>query len=209
VDSRKRKILIWSIVGGVAIIGITTFFILRKKRKKIKCKQRILFLGNSQTASTRGYVEKLQKECGTDTFKKLAKVGAKSDWILEQYQKEIQSGNKYDVVSVMIGGNDIFARKSIDKTKKNLDTLFGLAKKNKSKVIVLSSPTKLFYSKTEPIHLQLADELEDWLNKNKNVDVFIPITKKTENKELFASDNLHLNQKGQELVFNELNKLVS
>ena len=70
----------------------------------------------------------------------------------------------------------------------------------------MSSPTKMFYDKTTPIHLELADELENWLNKNENIDKFIPIASLTENKNLFASDGLHLNSQGQELVFSELNK---
>ena len=106
----------------------------------------------------------------------------------------------------MIGGNDIFARKSIDKTKKHLDELFALAKKNKIKVLVMSSPTKLYYSKTTPKHLELADELEDWLEDNKLVTKFIPITDLTENEDLFASDGLHINSKGQEMIFKELKK---
>lgn len=206
-NNRTQNIIAFSLIG-VMLIGVTTFIFLRK-RKKIKCNQNILFLGNSQTANRNGYVERLTKQCGTDTFKKIAKVGAKSDWILEQYQNEIDKGAKYDVVSVMIGGNDIFARKSIDKTKQNLDKLFDLAKSNKSKVIVLSSPTKEFYSKTQPIHLELANELESWLNKHKKVSTYIPIGQKTSNANLFASDNLHLNSKGQEVVYEEINKLIS
>lgn len=106
----------------------------------------------------------------------------------------------------MIGGNDIFARKSIKKTKENLDELFKLIKKNKSKILVMSSPTKLYYNKTDKTHLRLADELEKWLGTNKQIDMFIPMTKLTENKDLFRSDNLHINNDGQQVVFKELRK---
>jgi lysophospholipase L1-like esterase len=205
-NSKTKNIL--AIVGiSVIVIGITSFIVIRnRKKKRLNCKDKILFLGNSQTANKNSYVERLQKHCTNTDFTKIAKVGAKSDWILQQFKDEIKKGNKYDWVSVMIGGNDIFARKSIDKTKNNLAELFELAKKNKIKVLVMSSPTKLYYSRTTPKHLALADELEEWLEENKNVNKFIPITKLTENKDLFASDMLHINSKGQELIFKELLK---
>jgi lysophospholipase L1-like esterase len=198
-----KTILTLAIVG-VVVIGITSFIIVRRN-KKLSCKDKILFLGDSQTANSNSYVERLEKKCGS-SFDKVSKVGAKSDWILQAYKDEVAKGKKYDWVSVMIGGNDIFARKSIDKTKNNLAELFRLAKNNKSRILVMSSPTKMFYDKTTSTHLELADELENWIKKNKNIDKFIPITDLTENKNLFASDGLHINSQGQELVFSELNK---
>lgn len=202
---KKNQIILTYIIIGVVVVGISSFFIL-KGRKKISCKDKILFLGNSQTANSNSYVERLSKKCNNNNITKIAKVGAKSDWILEQFKDQINKGNKYDWVSIMIGGNDIFARKSIVKTKQNLEELFTLAKANKIKVLAMSSPTKLYYSKTTPIHLDLADELEDWLEKNKLVNKFIPISSLTENKDYFASDNLHINSSGQDLVFKELTK---
>ena len=196
---KQTKIILYSSVIAVAVvIGLVYVY-----SKKPKCKNKILFLGNSQTANENSYVEKLEKHCNNN-FTKIAKVGAKSDWILEQYQKELNNSNSYDWVSVMIGGNDVFARKSINKTKENLDKLFNLAKKNKSKILVITSPSKINYHKTDTEHLRLTKELEDWLRKNKKVNKFISITKETENPEYMASDNLHLNSKGQNLVFNHL-----
>jgi len=202
VNKRQKTILIIS--ASAIILSLTLFFIVRKRKGgKIKCSDKVLFLGNSQTANSNSYVERLSKHCGSN-FTKISKVGAKSDWILDEYKDEIKKGKKYNWVSIMIGGNDIFARKSIDKAKKNLNTLFALAQKQNSKVLVITSPSKLFYSKTTPTHLQLADDLEKWLKQNKNVDKFISITKESENKDYFARDNLHLNSKGQEMIFKKL-----
>ncbi len=197
---KQTKIILYSSLIAVAVVTIALVYVYSKKPK---CKNKILFLGNSQTANKNSYVEKLEKHCNNN-FTKIAKVGAKSDWILEQYQKELNNSNSYDWVSVMIGGNDVFARKSINKTKENLDKLFNLAKKNKSKILVITSPSKINYHKTDAEHLRLTKELEDWLRKNKKVNKFISITKETENPEYMASDNLHLNSKGQNLVFNHL-----
>jgi lysophospholipase L1-like esterase len=200
-----RNILI--VVGtSVVLLGLMSFFIVRKRRNKINCKDNVLFLGNSQTANTSGYVEKLQKHCKNSNFTKVAKVGAKSDWILNEYKNLVEKGKKYDWVSVMIGGNDIFARLSIDKTKRNLQELFELANKNGSKIMFISSPSKKFYDKSTPRHIELAMELENWVKENKLVNVFIPISKVTANENLFRSDMLHINNEGQEVVFKEILK---
>lgn len=200
----KTQNILTIAILGVVLIGITSFILVNRK-KKLSCKDGILFLGDSQTANSNGYVERLEKHCDTK-FTKLSKVGAKSDWILQAYKDEVAKGKKYDWVSIMIGGNDIFARKSIDKTKANLNELFDLIKKNKSKVLVMSSPTKLYYNKTDATHLRLGDELENWLDTNKKINKFIPMTELTENQRLFSSDNLHINSDGQEVVFQELIK---
>ena len=199
--ARTQNILAIAIVG-ILIVGVTSFIFVKRK-KKVSCKDGILFLGDSQTANSNGYVERLEKHCDTN-FTKIAKVGAKSDWILQAYKDEVAKGKKYDWVSIMIGGNDIFARKSIDKTKTNLDELFKLIKANKSKILVISSPSKLYYGKTDKTHLRLADELEGWLDTNKQIDKFIPISELTENEKFFRSDKLHINNDGQEVVFKEL-----
>ena len=200
----KTQNILAIIIVGVVVVGITSF-VLIKRKKKLSCKDGILFLGDSQTANKNGYVERLEKHCDTK-FTKISKVGAKSDWILQAYKDEVAKGKKYDWVSIMIGGNDIFARKSIDKTKTNLNELFDLINKNKSKVLVMSSPTKLYYGRTDNTHLRLADELESWLDTNKQIDKFIPMTELTENENLFRSDKLHINNDGQEVVFEELRK---
>ena len=201
-----KKILI-IVSASVLALGLMSFFIIRRK-SKINCKDKVLFLGNSQTANKNGYVEKLQEHCGNNDFTKVSKVGAKSDWILNEYKELLSKGENFDWVSVMIGGNDVFARLNIDKTKQNLQALFELAKKNGSKVLFISSPSKKFYDKTTTRHLELALELENWVKENKLVNAFVPMAKLTSNKDLFRSDMLHINDKGQEVVFNEVIKKV-
>lgn len=203
---KNKKLLIIS--TSILLAGITLVLLIKKYKSRIKCNSSVLFLGNSQTANNNSYVEKLSKYCN-NSFTKIAKAGAKSDWILEKYKEQIGKGNKYDWISVMIGGNDIFARKSIDKTKSNLTQLFQLAKQNKSKILVISSPSKLNYYKTDPQHLALANELEKWLKRNKLITKYISISKETENPSYMASDNLHLNNSGQNLVYSKVLKNIS
>ncbi len=200
----KRTIIVISVVGVLAL-GLLSFIVVKRKNK-VGCNDSILFLGNSQTATSDGYVERYIKKCGNTNVTKVAKVGAKSDWILDKYKEELAKGNRYDWVSVMIGGNDIFARKSIVKTKENLEQLFRLVKDSGSKLLVMTSPSKSFYPPTDATHLRLGNELEMWLSENKLINKFIPLTQKTNNQSLFKSDNLHLNSKGQDVVFEELLK---
>ena len=203
---RSTKNILIIVGSSVVLLGLMSFFIARKRRNKIDCKDNVLFLGNSQTANSSGYVEKLQKHCKNSNFTKVAKVGAKSDWILNEYKSLIEKGKEYDWVSIMIGGNDIFARLKIDKTKQNLQEIFELAKKNGSKIMFISSPSKKFYDRSTPKHLELAMELENWVKENKLVNVFVPITDITSKQELFRSDMLHINNEGQEVVFKEILK---
>ena len=56
---RTQNILTIAIIG-VVLIGITSFVLLNRK-KKLSCKDGILFLGDSQTANKNGYVERLEK----------------------------------------------------------------------------------------------------------------------------------------------------
>ena len=70
----------------------------------------------------------------------------------------------------------------------------------------ISSPSKKFYDRSTPKHLELAMELENWVKENKLVNVFVPISDITSKQELFRSDMLHINNEGQEVVFKEILK---
>ena len=195
---------------SILVIGMTATAVVMilKRRKKYGCKNSFLFLGNSQTANSNGYVEKMKAKCPNAHIKKISKVGAKSDWILNEYKKELSSGGKYDVVNILIGVNDIFARNSIEKAKANIQEILDLAKANGSKVVFIGSPTSMFYSKTNPTHLRLAEDLEEWARKNKGVQHFVDIKPSTERQDVFAPDLLHLNNKGHEIIFNLYDKKV-
>ena len=197
------------IITGVIFISVSSFLLvkhIRNKSKKISCNDTILFLGDSQTATSNGYVERYIRKCGNSKVKKIAQVGAKSEWVLEKYKEDLSKGNTYKWVSVMIGVNDVFARKSTEQTKRNLSELFRLVKSNGSKLLVMSSPSVAFYPVSDETHLSLSNDLEKWLSENKKIDKFIPLIKKTNNASLFQSDGLHINSKGQDVVFNELLK---
>ena len=193
------NIWIWIGIGSFVAIGLTSFILLSKR--KFSCNNSFLFLGNSHTAHTSSYADFFSKNCVDGHINKIAKVGSQSGWILDEYKKELAKGNHYDLVTVMIGVNDIFARRSIDKTKINIDELIDLAKSDNSKIVFLSSPNIKFYAKTTPQHNELYADLEDYLKNKKGVHKFISTEIATDDINLFARDNLHLTSKGHEAIY--------
>ena len=91
----------------MAGVGIVYYF-NKSKEKNINS---ILFIGDSNTVANYSYADKLRQSFPNLKVKKIAKVGEKTDWALNELQKEL-SKNKYDIVAVLIGSNDIYALNS-------------------------------------------------------------------------------------------------
>ena len=116
--TRVQKILIISAFSIVAI-GLSVFFIARRKRNKVTMKnkspKRILIVGDSQSAikDSNGnkisytYPNILQKELAPQgiTIDVLASVGKTTDWMKNNLPSQLAK-NKYDRVIIYGGGND-------------------------------------------------------------------------------------------------------
>ncbi len=204
----------YKILIGVASAGLITWGFIALHRRmskvgsKISCNSKFLFIGDSTTAGASSYADKLKENCPDISIKKLAKSGEKTDWMLDQFNEEIKTGVKYDVITILGMSNDIFARQSIDKTKVNLQAMYDKAKQMGAKVVAITAPNKSFYSATKEIHRTLINELTDWIKNNKSVDVFIDLGAMSSDQKLFASDNQHLNGTGHEMLKNEFVKKV-
>jgi len=206
----KNKFVIGGIVlvSAIAVTAIT-YFTIKKLTKKDLSKGSFLFIGDSTTANSNGYVEKIQDKFPNATIKKIAKVGEKTDWMLSELKKELATGAKYDVISTLGGSNDIFSSLRIDKAEANLDEIYSLAKKNGALVVAITPPNKSFYPATTDKHRQLISDFDKWIKANKKVDVFIDLDKLVDKKELFASDFQHINNEGHEILAdNYLKKLA-
>lgn len=206
----KKKFLIGGIflVSAIAVTAIT-YFTIKKITKKDLSKGRFLFIGDSTTANSNGYVEKIRAKFPNAIIKKIAKVGEKTDWMLDQLKKELSTGVKYDVISILGGSNDIFSTLRIDNAKSNLDEMYSLAKKNGAKVIAITPPSKLFFPSTNDKHRQLISDFNKWIKSNKKVDIFIDLENLVNKKELFASDFQHINNKGHEILAQDYIKNLS
>lgn len=183
-----------AIILPVALAGLGYVAYARYERKKLLNKVRkVLFLGDSQTVPNTSYADLVSNALGWQ-YDKSAVVGAKSDWILNRYRENIQP---YDAVVVMIGGNDVWATGKGDKAIQNLAEIKRLARQRNHLLIFVSPPSKIFYS-TDPTKLFEYNKIAQWMKQNG--DLFVDGTKLTENQSLFASDNLHLNNDGQQSI---------
>jgi lysophospholipase L1-like esterase len=158
-----------------------------------------LFIGDSNTAGSTSYADKFMGKCKNPKNKKIAKSGAKTSWMLPELEKELQT-NKYDVITILAGSNDIFARLSIKEAKENMNKMLEMAQKHGAKTIVITPPFKGHFSKTTDKHWALIGEWNKFLKDHTIPSKFIDFSKIVQDKELFASDNQHVNSKGHQVL---------
>ena len=137
----KNIIIIGSIITVILIIVIV--YLLRKP--KTTTVKSILALGDSNTLANFSYADQLQKQFPNVKIKKIAQNGANSSWMKSQLEQELKN-NKYDIISILAGSNDIYGGVSADLTKANLDYIYNLAHSKGSKVIGITPPNKDFYN---------------------------------------------------------------
>lgn len=200
--NRNIKIVLGGLIGG-AVIGFGLIYLSKKYGKgsingKIKS---ILFIGDSNTAANYSYADQLKKDFPNLTIKKIAKVGEKTDWMKSELEKELKN-NKYDIVAILGGSNDIYAGRKLDSTKADLDYMYNLIHSKGAKVLGVTPPNKDYYvNKTEDKQKQLSN-LIDWMKSNKNIDYLIDFHKITADKKYFSSGDgyLHANSSAHNIL---------
>ena len=194
---KTKNIVIIGIIV-ITILLFTVFFLSREKKSLLRTKapvKSILAVGDSNTLANFSYADQLQKMFPGIKIKKIAQNGANTSWIKTQLEQELKN-NKYDVVSVLGGSNDIYGGVNLNTTKSNLDYMYKLSHSKGAKVIAISPPNKDFYTnKTDQKQILLSD-LVNWMGNNKNVDYFIDFHKITNNKNLFSSSDGFLHPQG-------------
>lgn len=150
----------------------------------------ILFVGDSNTAANFSYADKLKKQFPYLRVKKIAQNGAKTDWMLSQLKEELAK-NKYDVVVVLSGSNDIYATNSIDSAKKNMASMYKVAHDNGSKVLAVAPPNKNWYEKRTEQKQKLLKDLVSWVMSS-NADYKINFWEITNDKKYFTSADGYL-----------------
>lgn len=197
----KNKFIIGGIILVSAItVAAATYYTIKKLTKKDLSRGRFLFIGDSTTANPNGYVEKIQAKFPNAKIKKIAKVGEKTDWMLQKLKDELATGAKYDVITFLGGSNNIFGTLRIDKAESDLDEMYSLAKKNGALVVAITPPNKAFFPNTTDKHRQLISDFNKWIKSNKKIDVIVDLNNIVNKKELFASDFQHINNKGHEIL---------
>jgi len=147
----------------------------------------------------------------------IAKTGWRTDHLLKAMQSELNPTTKYDLVSVLIGVNNQFQRKSIETYENDLRTLFDQAiaysKKGKAGVFVLSIPDYGATPYGAPRAESIGQAIDKWNAVYQKVSReyqlpwydITPISRKaTENKSLIAGDGLHPSGKMYQLWVTEM-----
>lgn len=198
-DKKETAIIISSlIISGVAVAYFynkyykkTPEIISSLPPQKSDAVKSILFVGDSNTEAPWSYADKIKKMYPNISVKKIAKHSMKTDWILNELQKELAK-NKYDVVSVLGGSNDIYATGKNDTAKTNLEKMYQISKGAGSKFVIVAPPNKNFYANATP---EKQKSLQDLLNWEKNIapkDHFIDFWTMTNNKTLFSKGDGYL-----------------
>lgn len=209
-------------IGAAAVIGLIGW--LTKPlwapavKKAVKgpladCNKSFLFVGDSLTAYTQSYADQLRSVCPQFNYKKAAKSGEKTDWMLTQLTAALAS-SKPDVVVIWGGVNDIYARNSIVAAKQNLQAMYDLAKRSGAKVVALTViPTRTYKNATDKT-VSLTNELNSWIKGNLTLDGMADANKAVNNgndgtrSEFLQSDTLHLTSAGQYAVMDATRKVL-
>lgn len=218
--SKKQNIIIGValFVGVSATIALLYYFNRNNKSGKKHTSQKdgdkkiksILFIGDSNTAANYSYADQLKKIYPNLKIKKIAKVGEKTDWMKTQLTNELKN-NKYDIVSVFGGSNDIYALGKTDATKKNLDEMYEIIHDSGAKVLAVTPPNKDFYvNKTEQKQKLLSD-LIDWMKSNKKIDYLVDFHSITADKKFFSSSDgyLHANSSAHKILMNDVKQKIN
>ena len=189
---KTKKIVIIGII--VILILLATIFFLSKGKSILRVKtpvKSILAVGDSNTFANFSYADQLQKQFPGIKIKKIAQNGANSSWMKSQLQQELQN-NKYDVISILCGSNDIYGGVNLNTTKSNLDYMYQLSHSKGAKVIAISPPNKDFYTNKTDQKQSMLSDLVNWMSNNRNIDYFIDFHEMTNNKNLFSSADGYL-----------------
>lgn len=216
-----RAKVLWAI-GILTGIGAIAYFTRKRWMPAAKklvsgplatCNSSILFIGDSLTAYAQSYADQLRQICPNLTYKKIAKVGEKTDWMHQQMINELKS-NKWDVVVIWGGVNDIYARNSVTEAKGHLSSMYSLAQENKVKLVALTViPTRTYKNATNKT-VALTNELNEWIRGNPMVNAVVDANKVLSNSnngtkaEYLQADTLHLTTSGQKAVMQEFEKVV-
>lgn len=192
------------LAGGAAIA-----LYMSKPKKKINCSSKFLFIGDSNTVITSSYSKQLQKLCPGMNVKVLAETSRNTSTMLQSMRDDLKAGNKYDVIAILGGSNDLGT--NID-TISNLTDMYELGKSNGAIVIAITPPSKNFIRLAQPTWggnnypqlLQKLKNIVDWQLKNNISDIVINWNKLTDRKDYFNSDMQHANATAHAVLLKQI-----
>lgn len=213
-----------AVFASVTTAGLVIYFSLRNKDNK-KTQQAstpntskdndgkiksILFIGDSNTAANYSYADQLKKIYPNLKIKKIAKVGEKTDWMKTQLANELKN-NKYDLVAILGGSNDVYSLGKTDATKRNLDEMYKMIHDSGAKVLAITPPNKDFYVKKTEQKQNLLSDLVNWIKSKSNIDYIADFYSITKDKKFFSSNDgyLHANSSAHKLLTNDVKQKIN
>ena len=197
--SKKSKYWFIGIATTLVLVVVTAYIINRSRKSSISCDSSVLYLGDSHTAGSWSYADKVMKHCNSTSSKKIAKVGAKTSWMREQLETELKN-KKYNLVVILGGSNDIFALSSIDKAKENMNKMLELISSSGAKSVVINPPSKKFYSGANDKQKSLIKSWTQFLKSHEQPIGFVNFEDLTQEQSVFAPDMVHVNSAGHKLL---------
>lgn len=168
----------------------TLLFEDSQKESESDKKLRVLFVGDSQTAANWSYAKVLLRNKLIDG-KIVAKNGASTSEVLRMLQDNLSK--KYDIVSIMAGGND-GASKTPSNAIKNFEAMFNLVRDAGAKLVVVTNPSKQFVDTNDKYYREEGypanDKIANWLASQSRADVVIDT--QDFDKLDFTKDHVHL-----------------
>jgi len=199
-----------AIGAAIAGAGAIIYILSRPKNNVTKPVGSILFIGDSNTAANFSYADQLQKRFPALRIKKIAISGEKTDLMLQQLTTELAQ-NKYDVVSILGGSNDIWATDKIDGAEANLDAMYKLAHANGAKVLAVSPPNHNWYVNATVHKQQILGDLVNWIMVNPNADYKINFWNITNDKRFFnvADGFLHAQEPAHKILADKVTQILN
>jgi len=221
-ESKKGNIILGLAVFAVATTaGLIIYFSLRnkddKKNSSVNVNKKddgkiksILFIGDSNTAANYSYADQLKKIYPNLKIKKIAKVGEKTDWMKTQLANELKN-NKYDLVAILGGSNDIYALGKTDAAKRNLDEMYKMIHDSGAKVLAITPPNKDFYVKKTEQKQNLLSDLVNWIKSKSNIDYVADFYSITKDKKFFSPSDgyLHANSSAHKILTDDVKQKIN
>lgn len=190
------------VLGGLVILVGGYYLLTSSSKRPLK----ILFVGDSNTFAPYSYADKLKLKYPQFEIKKIAKIGEPTSWMLQNLEEDLKN-NKYDIVAILGGSNDVYGNTKLDLTKNNLTKMKELIKNSGAKSVLVTPPNKKFFPKNTIQKLNNLNDLISW-EKKQDFDYVIDFHDMTDKLDLFSSDLQHPNSNAHDILANVFEKTL-
>lgn len=177
------------VVGG--LVALTGIYVLLTSSTIQKKKMKLLFIGDSNTDNNYSYADKIKATFPNIEVHKIAKVGKGTQWMIDNAEKDLKD-NKYDIITLLGGSNDIYGGVPLQTTKDNILKIRKMISDNGARAVLVTPPNKKFYPKNTTEKLKNLEDLIAW-EKQQDFDSIIDFYNMTDKLDMFNPDFRHPN----------------